>query len=106
MPDKIHIGKIIKELVKIRRISVFDFAEKINYTPRNVYKIFMKPSIDSALLAKISKVLGQNLFLYYLTDDELSGLKPGSLNEGDLLNSVGNIEAMSLRFKGAKKNKS
>lgn len=105
MPHKIHIGKVIKELVKIRRVSVFDFAEKINCTPRNAYKIFSKSSLDSALLAKISKVLGQNLFFYYLTEDDLHELKNHKHSEEELLDSVSNIETSKLQIKTIKKDK-
>lgn len=104
MPHRIHIGKIIKELVKIRRISVLEFAEKINCTPRNVYKIFSKSSLDSALLAKISQVLGQNLFFYYLTAEELVELKNNKKNEAELLGSVSNIES-SILYLEIKKDK-
>lgn len=106
MPHTIHIGKVIKELVKIRRVSVLDFADKINCTPRNAYKIFSKSSLDSALLAKISKVLGQNLFFYYLTDEEIRELKNNKHNEEELLNSASNIESTALHLQTIKKDKS
>lgn len=106
MPHRIHIGKIIKELVKIRRVSVLDFAEKINCTPRNAYKIFSKSSLDSALLSKISGVLGQNLFFYYLTAEDLQQLKSQKQSEEELLNSVSNIESTVLHLKTIKKIKS
>lgn len=106
MSQKIHIGKIIKELVKIRRVSVLDFAEKINCTPRNAYKIFSKPSLDSELLTKISKVLDQNLFLYYLTEDDLQNIKSNAPNEERLLNSVIDSESDGLRLRTIKKDKS
>lgn len=106
MPHRIHIGKVIKELVKIRRVSVLDFADKINCTPRNVYKIFSKSSLDSALLAKISKVLGQNLFFYYLTDEEILEYKNNTHNEEGLLNSVSDVESTLLHLKTIRKDKS
>lgn len=105
MPNRIHIGKIIKELVKIRRMSVLEFSEKINCTSRNAYKIFSKPSLDSALLAKISKVLGQNLFFYYLTDEEINELKINKRNEEQLLESVSDFESEILQITITKKDK-
>src|ERR1700677_4229580 len=68
----IHIGEIIKGLVKKKGISVTDFAEKINYSRRNIYEIFDKKTIDTGLLVKISKVLEQNLFVLYITDKEIT----------------------------------
>lgn len=74
MTNKIHIGKTIKELLNAQGVSVPDFADKISCTPRNVYKIFSKADIDTALLARINNALGQNLFLLYLNDNEIGSL--------------------------------
>lgn len=71
----LHIGKIIKEQVKRKGISVTEFAEKINYSRRNVYEIFDKETIDTGLLIKINKIIDQNLFLLYLTDSEVAAVK-------------------------------
>jgi hypothetical protein len=79
-----HIGKIIKEQVKRKGISVTEFAEKINYSRRNVYEIFDKETIDTGLLIKINKIIDQNLFLLYLTDSEIAAIK----NKSDLTNDV------------------
>jgi hypothetical protein len=79
-----HIGKIIKEQVKRKGISVTEFAEKINYSRRNVYEIFDKETIDTGLLIKINKIIDQNLFLLYLTDSEVTAIK----NKSDLTNDV------------------
>lgn len=70
MITKIHIGNIIKEQLFLQKISVTDFAEKINCTPRNVYKIFCKPSIDTDLLVNISNALGINFFAFYRAEEE------------------------------------
>lgn len=75
MTNKIHIGKTIKELINTQGVSVTDFADKISCTPRNVYKIFSKSDIDTALLSRINNALGQNLFLLYLSDNEIQGYK-------------------------------
>jgi len=68
----IHIGEIIKNLVKSKGISVTSFADKINYSRRNVYEIFDKKTIDTGLLVKISNVLGKNLFLLYVSDKDIT----------------------------------
>lgn len=68
----VKVGEVIQKIVKSKGISVTDFAEKINYSRRNVYEIFDKDTIDTGLLIKIGKVLGQNLFLLYVSDKEIS----------------------------------
>lgn len=70
MATKIHIGNTIKEQLFLQKISVVDFAEKINCTPRNVYKIFCKPSIDTNLLVNISNALGINFFAFYISEEQ------------------------------------
>ena len=65
---KMHIGKKIQEAVKRSGMSVTEFAEKINYSRRNIYSIFDKESIDTSLLVKISEVLGHDFFSHYNSD--------------------------------------
>ncbi|HKC67325.1 MAG TPA: helix-turn-helix transcriptional regulator [Bacteroidia bacterium] len=68
----IHIGEIIKQTVQENKMDVTEFAKKINYTRRNVYKIFNKPSIETDVLVKISEALGENLFIRFLTNKEIA----------------------------------
>ena len=68
----IHIGEIIQEAVREKKMDVTEFAKKINYTRRNVYKIFNKSHIDTDVLIKVSEVLGENLFIRFLTNKEIA----------------------------------
>lgn len=61
----VHIGKKIKQHVSIRKISVAHFAIKINTNRNNVYNIFTRQSIDTALLYKICIILSHDFFQYY-----------------------------------------
>ncbi len=74
METKIHIGQIIRTAVKNRKITVTEFARRINCTTRNVYKIFDKESIDTGLLEKISRALNQNFFVHYLNKEDVETL--------------------------------
>ena len=69
---KPHIGKKIQEAVKKSGMSVTEFAEKINYSRRNIYSIFEKESIDTSLLVKISEVLSHDFFAHYNADAKKS----------------------------------
>jgi plasmid maintenance system antidote protein VapI len=71
----IHIGNIIKKEISSSGISVTDFANKINYSRRNLYEIFEKETIDTGVLIKISKVLGTNLFVHYLSESDLETIR-------------------------------
>lgn len=89
----VHIGNIIKELVKAKGFSVEDFSTKINYTRRNAYKIFDKPSIDTDLLQKINKVLGENLFFKFIKDDEVAAYTNEKIKSTQLLDAFKNLES-------------
>ncbi len=47
---------------KANGLSVTAFAKKIHTSRRNVYMIFGRATIDTGLLARISKVLGHDFF--------------------------------------------
>ena len=89
----IHIGKIIQETVRLKGMDVTEFANKINYTRRNIYKIFSKSSIDTDLLKKISKVLGENLFLKYVSTEEIASLQPNEVKAEEVMVAIKSLEA-------------
>ena len=57
-----HIGQHIEKIFREQGRSVKWLAEKLSYDRRNIYKIFRKESIDTALLQKISILLNHNFF--------------------------------------------
>ncbi|HXD92063.1 MAG TPA: hypothetical protein VNX01_02560 [Bacteroidia bacterium] len=88
----IHIGKIIKDTLKSREIDVTDFAKRINYTRGNAYKIFNKSGIDTELLLKINKVLGENLFLKYVSDEDIIVHKNSKTKMVDVMEALKTID--------------
>lgn len=54
---KVHIGKEIEKKLSERKMSITEFAERISYSRRSVYRMFEKNSIDIELLERISTVL-------------------------------------------------
>ena len=63
--SSIHIGQLIKEQVKRKRIRVSQLSDKLNVSEPNVYKIYLRSSVDTALLEKISIALDYNFFDLY-----------------------------------------
>lgn len=63
--SQIFIGKIIEDELRAQERSVVWLARKLNCNRTNVYKIFRRSSIDTALLLKISNVLKYNFFEPY-----------------------------------------
>jgi len=91
----IHIGEIIKNLVKSKGIRVTDFADKINYSRRNVYEIFDKKTIDTGLLIKIGNIIGKNLFLLYVSDKEIAEHKAEKKSTNDeLVETVAQLKSI------------
>jgi hypothetical protein len=65
MIDKIHIGKLIQERMRVEGRSVSWLAKRMYCDRSNIYKIFQKQSIDTDLLLHISKEMEFDFFIYY-----------------------------------------
>lgn len=64
----VHIGALIKEELQRQERSVTWFANKLCCERTNVYSIFKRESIDTALLLRISTILHHNFFQYYIQE--------------------------------------
>ena len=61
----IHIGSIIKKRFEDQGVSASWLAKQLCCNRTNVYSIFKRESIDTALLEKISVILNHDFFQYY-----------------------------------------
>ena len=61
----IHIGKIIKDVLKEQERTPTWLARKINCERPNIYYIFQQQSINTELLLRISNALQHDFFRYY-----------------------------------------
>ncbi|MBR5592757.1 MAG: XRE family transcriptional regulator [Bacteroidaceae bacterium] len=61
----VHIGSIIKKQFDAQEGSVAWFAKQLCCDRTNIYSIFKRESIDTALLEKISVILNHDFFQYY-----------------------------------------
>lgn len=66
MDTEIHIGQIIKQELENQERTVSWFARKLNCDRSNVYRIFLKSTIDTGVLLRISTILNRNFFELYL----------------------------------------
>lgn len=66
----IHIGNCIQAELRRQERSVTWFARKLNCDRSNVYNIFLRNTIDTELLMRISIVLNHNFFIDYVQDCE------------------------------------
>lgn len=63
--NMIHIGKIIETVFQEQGRSPSWFARQLHCNRSNIYNIFKRSSIDTALLLRISKILKHNFIQYY-----------------------------------------
>ena len=63
---KIHIGEKIKQRAKELRIGPTELGRMINTSKQNIYGIFKRESIDTALLEKLGKALKYDFFTLYV----------------------------------------
>ncbi|MBN2777597.1 MAG: hypothetical protein JXR36_08135 [Bacteroidales bacterium] len=54
---KIHIGKLIQDVVKQKNVKPIDFANRLGKTRQNVYDLYSRDSVDVKLLLEVSKAL-------------------------------------------------
>ena len=58
----INVGQRVEEELYRQERTVSWFARKLNCNRTNVYRIFQKNSIDTAMLGQISQILNYNFF--------------------------------------------
>lgn len=61
----VHIGEIIKRVLVRKGVSKSEFGRRISRSRENVYSIFKRPSLDTALLQEIGKALEYDFFSHY-----------------------------------------
>ena len=74
LSGNLHVGQLIQEQLKKDQRSVGWLSRQIPCTRNHVYKLFKRPSLDAALLLRISMVMQFNFFQYY-TAEFLQGMK-------------------------------
>ena len=67
----IHIGQIIKQELVNQGRSVTWLARRLNFSRSNMYKIFDKSTLDTAILMQISQLLKVDFFQYYTDELEI-----------------------------------
>ena len=60
-----HIGELIKEKMRERRVTVVHLSLQLCCTRANVYKILSKSSIETDLLLRISRAIDYDFFALY-----------------------------------------
>lgn len=78
----IHAGKLVKEVFSNSGMSVSELGRRIQTSRQNVYRIFERPSIDTALLKRLGEALQYDFFRHFINP-----LAEGSLPDAEILNA-------------------
>ena len=62
---QIHIGNLIREELRRQGHTNQRLADQLSVERSTVQRLFNKPSIDTQLLLRISKILNKDLFVHY-----------------------------------------
>jgi transcriptional regulator with XRE-family HTH domain len=71
----VHLGQLIREKAKEKKYSQRVLGLLINRSKQNVANIYKRTSLDSALLLKISEVLGFDFFSVYYQEGLLKTMR-------------------------------
>ncbi|MDR0602742.1 MAG: helix-turn-helix transcriptional regulator [Bacteroidales bacterium] len=63
----VHLGKMVRQKIGERGITVSEFARRINCSRNNAYNILNRQFIDIPLLNRISIALDYNFFKHFTT---------------------------------------
>jgi transcriptional regulator with XRE-family HTH domain len=80
----VHIGKKIRDEFEKSGMTVTEFARRIKTTRQNVYGIFERFSIDTALLERIGKALNYDFFKHYINKTTKGELALAAIREHKL----------------------
>lgn len=70
----VEIGKIIHGFVHEKGLKAKFVAEYVNISESTLYGIYKRESVDIDKLILFSKLLGKNLFVYYLSEEPLKSM--------------------------------
>jgi transcriptional regulator with XRE-family HTH domain len=65
--NEIHIGELIKNIVREGNIKDADFAKKIGKSRQNVYDLYKRNDVEVKLLLTISRALDYDFFQHFRT---------------------------------------
>lgn len=70
----VNIGKIIRDLIHKSDFTVKQVAEQMNMSESNLFDIYNRKEIEIHKIEKFSKVLDKNLFLNYISKEEMKSV--------------------------------
>ena len=65
MKNEVHIGSLIKSKMEEQGRRTSWLARQLACDRTNIYKLYSRPTVDAALLLKISQLLDYDFFQHY-----------------------------------------
>ena len=69
--EPLHIGRCIKQHLDAMDMTTVWLAQQLGCHRTNLYKIYEKPTIDTGVLLRISKIMKYNFFKLYEQECEV-----------------------------------
>jgi len=69
---EIHIGKLVKDIVRDRKLKDSEFAEKLNKSRQTVYDLYKRDNVDVKFLLTISEALEYDFFKHFIKEQKLA----------------------------------
>ncbi len=79
---KINAGQLVREVFKSTGLTVTELGKRVGTTRQNIYRIFDRKSIDSALLFRLGKAMSYDFYKHfsdYMADENI---KVTNVNRG------------------------
>jgi hypothetical protein len=64
----VHIGKLVKSVVRASNLKDSEFANRISKTRQNVYDLYKRDSVDVKFLLTISEALDYDFFKHFVKE--------------------------------------
>ena len=68
---EIHIGQLIKKIVRESNIKDIDFAKRIGKSKQNIYDLYKRSDVEVKLLLTISRALEYDFFQHFSKREKL-----------------------------------
>jgi len=92
---EIHIGQLIKKVVREKNIRDIDFADLIKKSRQNVYDLYKRNDVEVKLLLTISKALDYDFFQHFSVSKQDDKIKVFTEEE----NKKDSISILQVEYK-------
>lgn len=101
----IHIGQIIQQKVKSKRVQRKELYEKLNTSRQNLYAIFKRETIDTGILLKLCQIVNYNFFAEYFKAEPLKSMLVEEQKQANEILEKASQENRALKYELTQRDK-